>query len=90
MSSETLINQPVKVWVFFDWNDDRRQNVIQPIAMNWQRRLVKFERLILVTVKRDGQAKVLTLVCASDSANYELEYNSQIYSWTLKRVMPKE
>lgn len=90
MSSETLINQSVKVWVFFDWDNDRGQNVIQPIAMNWQRRLVKFEKLVLITSRRNGQEKILSLICASDSANYELEYNSQLYSWTLKRIMSKE
>ena len=83
MSYETTIDEPVKVWALFD-------HEIFPIAMSWQRKLVKFEKLILKTKKRIGQVKILTLVCASDTANYELEYNSESQIWKVLKVMPKD
>ena len=81
MPYETTIDEPVKVWALFD-------HEIFPIAINWQRRLVKFEKLILKTTKRIGQVRVLTLICASDTANYELEYNCENFLWKLKKIMP--
>lgn len=78
---ETIINEPVKVWVFFDHG-------IFPIAMRWQRRLIKFEKLIFSGRRKVGQTEIIDLVCASDTANFELEYNSDNYSWKVKRVMP--
>lgn len=81
MPYETVIDEPVKVWALFDKG-------IFPIAMNWQRRLVKFEKLILTTSKRIGEAKLLTLICGSDTANYELEYNCENHLWKVKKVMP--
>ncbi|OGD97301.1 hypothetical protein A3A49_01210 [Candidatus Curtissbacteria bacterium RIFCSPLOWO2_01_FULL_38_11b] len=95
MSHETAIDEPVKVWALFDSSISRaflrinsEQVKIFPIAMSWQRRLVKFEKLILTTSRRVGHIKILTLVCASKTANYELEYNSENYMWKLKKVMP--
>ncbi|OGD92935.1 hypothetical protein A2697_05415 [Candidatus Curtissbacteria bacterium RIFCSPHIGHO2_01_FULL_41_44] len=81
MSYETLINEPITVWVFFDKG-------IFPIAMNWRRRLIKFQKLIFTSSKKVGETKILNLICASDSANFELEYDSSNYLWTLKKVMP--
>jgi len=80
MAYETAIDEPVKVWAFFD-------SSISPIGMNWRRRLVKFEKLILVTSKRVGQVKIFNFICASDTANYELEYNSENHMWKVKKVM---
>ncbi|MCR4324403.1 MAG: hypothetical protein NUV69_01815 [Candidatus Curtissbacteria bacterium] len=77
------INEQVKVWAFFD-------NGIFPIAMNWQRRFVKFEKLIFSSSKRIGDTKIVSLVCASQTANFELEYNAENYSWKIKKVMPLE
>jgi len=37
-----------------------------------------------------GDVKFLNLVCSSDAANFELEYNSDNYSWKVKKVMPRE
>lgn len=80
---ETEVDEKVKVWAFFD--DD-----IFPIAMNWQRRFVKFEKVILKTSRRVGDAKFVDLVCASATANFKLEYDSSNYSWRVKKVMEKE
>ena len=78
---ETEVDEKVKVWAFFD-------SGIFPIAMNWNRRFVKFEKVILSTTKRVGQTKLIDLVCASDGANYELEFNADNYVWRVKRVLP--
>lgn len=77
---ETEINEKVKVWAFFD-------NDIFPIAMNWNRRFVKFEKVILKTSRVIGSITFVDLVCASSTANFELEYNSSNYSWKVKKVM---
>lgn len=105
MPYETAIDEPVKVWALFDSSLRQAQGKLNseqvlstssgqvrifPIAMSWQRRLVKFEKLILITSKRIGQAKILTLVCSSDTANYELEYNCENPLWKVKKVMPFE
>lgn len=82
MSLDTPIDEPVKVWAFF-------ADGIFPIAMNWRRRFVKFEKVIFSTTKRVGDVRVVDLVCASETSNYELEYNSNDYSWRVKKVMPK-
>ncbi len=80
---ETEVDEVVKVWAFFDHG-------IFPIAMNWQRRFVKFEKLILLTTKMVGNNKIVDLICASDSANYELEFNADTYNWKVKRVLSKD
>lgn len=85
MSYDTLINESVKVWVFF--NPSAGPAHIFPIAMQWRRRLIKFERLIFTSSKKIGETKVINLVCASDSANFELEYNNENHLWKLKKVM---
>ena len=87
---ETLIDEPVNVWVFFDSGQGARTVAVSPVAMNWQRRFVKFEKLILITSKRVGQAKVFSFICASESSNFELEYNSESQVWRVVKVMPKE
>ena len=83
MSYDTLIDEPVAVWAFFDQG-------IHPIAMNWRRRLVKFQKLIFASTYKVGQVKIINLVCASDTSNFELEYNSDNNLWKLKKVLPKE
>ena len=81
MDYETVIDEPIKVWVMFDQG-------IFPIAMNWRRKLVKFEKLVFVGKRKIGDAKILTFTCASSSGNFELEYNTDNHLWKLKRVMP--
>ena len=88
MSYETLIDEPVKVWAFFDPSTPLRVNIF-PIAMNWRRRLIKFQKLVFASSKKNGEVKILNLVCVSESTNFELEYNTQNHLWKLKRIMPK-
>lgn len=83
MMSDTYVNEVVTVWVFFDRG-------IFPIAMNWRRRLVKFQKLVFTSSKKVGEVKIVSLVCATEGANYELEYNSLDQSWKLKKVMPRD
>ena len=83
MSYETTIDEPVKVWVFFDRG-------LFPIAMNWRRKIIQFKKLIFIGTKREGSVKFLNLVCASDTANFELEYNSENYTWKVKKIMPRD
>lgn len=78
---ETEVDEEVKVWAFFDRG-------IFPIAMNWQRRFVKFEKVILTTTKKVGNTRLVDLVCASETSNFQLEFNSDNYSWRVKQVMP--
>lgn len=78
---DTEINEPVKVWVFFN-------NGIFPIAISWRRRLIKFSRVIFKSSKQIGQTRLTNLICEADGANFELEYNSDNYLWKLKKVMP--
>ena len=85
--NDTLIDEQVAVWAFFDSSIGPVH--ISPLAMNWRRRLVKFEKLILVTTKRIGATKILSLICASDTACFELEYNSDNNLWRLVKVMPQ-
>ena len=88
MSYETLIDEPVKVWAFFDPSTSLGVNIF-PIAMNWRRRLIKFQKLIFAKSYKIGEVKILNLVCASETANFELEYNTQNHLWKLKRIMPQ-
>jgi len=96
MSYETLIDEPVKVWAFFDpsteftleRSEGLRVNIF-PIAMNWRYRLIKFQKLIFASSKKIGEVKIFNLVCASETTNFELEYNTQNHLWKLKRIMPK-
>ena len=81
MDYEAVIDEPIKVWVMFDHG-------IFPIAMNWRRKLVKFEKLVFVGARRVGDVRFLTLVCSSDTANFELEYNSDNHTWKVKKMMP--
>lgn len=83
LMSDTYVNEKVSVWAFFDKG-------IFPLAMNWRRRLVKFEKLIFSTNKRIGNVRITNLICASQTANFELEYNNETYSWKLKKVMGHE
>ena len=88
MSYETLIDEPVKVWAFFDPSTSLGVNIF-PIAMNWRYRLIKFQKLIFASSKKIGEVKIFNLVCASETTNFELEYNTQNHLWKLKRIMPK-
>jgi hypothetical protein len=89
MTHETIIDEQVKVWAFFDPSASSGQGIF-PIAINWRRRLVKFSRLIFVSSKKVGEVKIINLVCASDGANYELEFDTNNYLWKLKKVMAAE
>lgn len=75
-----LVNERVKVWAVFD-------NGIFPIAMDWNNRRVKFKNLIFKSAHRVGEKRFLSLVCQSESANFELEFDSESYVWWLKRVV---
>ena len=90
MSYETEIDEPIKVWAFFDPSTSSGQARLFPIAMKWQRRFVKFEKLIFTGQRRKGQNRILTLVCASDTANFELEYNTVNHMWRIRKVMSME
>lgn len=79
---DTSVDEHIKVWAFFD-------SSIFPIAMNWRRRYVKFEKVILTTARRVGNARLLDFVCAGEGANYQIEYDTSNYSWKVKRVMDK-
>ena len=81
--SDTLVNEKVTVWAFFDKG-------IFPLAMNWRRRLVKFEKLIFTSNRNIGNVRFTNLVCTSDTATFELEYNNDNHLWKLKKVMSKE
>ncbi len=80
---ETEINEKVSVWAFFDGD-------IFPVAMNWNRRFIKFEKVILKTSRNIGNITFVDLVCAAETANFQLEYNSSNYSWKVKKVMEKD
>lgn len=77
---ETEVDEKVCVWAFFDGD-------IFPIAMNWQRRFVKFEKVILKTSRVVGNVRFVDLICSSQTANFKLEYDSSNYSWRVKKVM---
>ena len=77
---ETEIDEKVSVWAFFDGD-------IFPIAMNWQRRFVKFEKVILKTSRMVGDIRFVDLICSSQTANFKLEYDSSNYSWRVRKVM---
>lgn len=85
---DTEINDPVSVWAFFD--PAHGANHIFPIAMNWRRKFVKFERVIFASTKRIGEVKFLDLVCASETSNFELEYNTNSNLWRVRKVMSKD
>lgn len=77
------IDEAVRVWAFFD-------RKIFPIAMNWRRRYIKFDKTILMTIRRVGDVRMVDLICVGEGANYQLEYNSSNYLWKVKRVMEKD
>ncbi|HSX19437.1 MAG TPA: hypothetical protein VLE91_04910 [Candidatus Saccharimonadales bacterium] len=78
--SDLEIDEKIKVWAFFD-------DGIFPIAMNWRRRYIKFEKLLLKTSKRIGNVKFTSLICAAADSTFELEMNNENNLWTLKKVM---
>ncbi len=79
----TSVNERVKVWAVFD-------NGIYPIAMDWNNRRVKFKNLIFKSAHRVGEKRFLNMVCQSDSANFELEFDTESYVWWLKQVVAQE
>lgn len=83
---ETEVDEKVSVWAFFDSSTSSEQ-VIFPIAMNWQKRFVKFEKVILKTSHMVGNIRFVDLICSSQTANFKLEYDSSNYSWRVKKVM---
>lgn len=83
MAEDTFVDEQVTVWAFFD-------SEIFPIAMNWRRRFVKFEKIIFRNSKKIGLVKLIDIVCEANDSNFELEYNSDNYLWKLKKIMPKE
>ena len=76
------INEKVKVIAVFD-------NGIFPIAMDWNNRHVRFRSLIFKSAHRVGEKRFVDLVCRSDTASFELEFDSESYVWWLKRVIPE-
>lgn len=88
MIPDTLINERVKVWVKFDSSEQNGK--IFPIAMSWQNRMVKFKNLIFTSAHRIGEKRFVNLICQSDSANFELEFDSESYCWFLKQVVTQE
>ena len=78
---ETAVGESIKVWAAFD-------SGISPIAMHWQNRLIKFDKVILKTDLLRGKTKISRIVCTNNNAAYELEYNHQNYSWKLIKIMP--
>lgn len=85
---ETEVDEQVSVWAFFDTGQETTR--ISPIAMNWRRRFIKFEKLVLTTTKKVGGVKILDLICASDGSSYQLEYNTVSSLWRVKKVMGKD
>lgn len=83
---ETEVDEKVSVWAFFDPSTSSGQ-VISPIAMNWRRCLVKFERVIFSSTRKIGDRCFVDFVCASEAANFQLEFDSGNYSWRVKKVM---
>ena len=79
LMGDLQIDEKIKVWAFFD-------DGVFPIAMNWRRRYIKFEKLILKTSKRIGNVKFTSLVCSANDATFELELNNENSLWTLKKV----
>lgn len=86
MTLETFIDEQVKVWAFFDPSTGPVH--VFPIAMNWRRKLIKFEKLIFATSMKIGNKKLVRLTCASDTAYFELEYDTESYLWRLRKIMP--
>lgn len=83
---DTEVNEKIKVWAFFDPSASSGQAGIFPIAISWRRRLIKIEKLVFASSRKDGLTKVVDLVCAGEGANYVLEYNTATYNWKLKKV----
>lgn len=84
---DTEINEPIKVWAFFDPLTGSGQGTnIFPIAISWRRRLIKLEKVIFTYNQREGGVILTRLVCAGDGATYELEYNRQTLNWHLRKI----
>ena len=83
------INETVKVWAFFD-DTPKRGSFINPIAMQWNRRFIKFEKLVFVSTRRAGQVRFVNLTCSSEGATFELEYNTDSGCWKVKKMMSRE
>lgn len=86
--SFTAIDEKIRVWALFD--SSNKYSSILPVAMDWKNKTVKFKKLVFISAKKIGSEKILNLVCASESANFELEYNNTNNLWKLKKIMPIE
>lgn len=87
MTYDTPIDEPIKVWAFFDPSTNVMQPHLYPIAFSWRRRLIRLEKVIFTATRTIGHTKLVSIVCKGEEANWELEYNAQNYVWKLKRVM---
>jgi hypothetical protein len=85
---DTEVDEPVSIWAFFDTGHEATR--VSPVAMNWRRRLVRFDKLVLTTIRKVGGVKLMDLVCSSEGANFLLEYNSDNHLWRLKKVMSRD
>lgn len=84
----TPINERVEVLVRFD--STASIGKIFPVAMTWKNRTIEFKDLIFTSAHRIGEKRFVNLICKSDSADFELEFDSESYCWFLKRVVAQE
>jgi hypothetical protein len=82
------IDERVEVLVRFDSTSSVGK--IFPVAMTWKDRTIQFKDLIFTSAHRVGEKRFLSLVCQSDSANFELEFDSESYCWWLRKVVAQE
>lgn len=90
MTDAAIIDEKVKIWVFFDPSTGLGQAAILPIAMSWRRRLIKFKGLIFKSTRKIGSTRIINLVCQAEGSNFELEFNTESYLWKVKKVMSDE
>lgn len=86
MTNDAVIDEKVKVWVFFD----EFPSAIFPIAMSWRRKLIKFKKLIFKSTRKIGSTRIVNLICQAEGGNFELEFNTESYLWKVKKVMSDE
>ncbi len=87
---ETEVDEKVSVWAFFPSSQSSLGQAIFPTAMNWRRRLIKFERVIFSSARKVGDCRFVDLVCASEVANFQLEFDSNNYCWRVKKIIGLE
>jgi len=84
----TPINERVEVLARFD--PTANLGKIFPVAMTWKNRRVEFKDLIFTSAHRIGEKRFVSLICKSDSADFELEFDSESYCWWLRKVVARE